>query len=95
MVTGHSLGAGVATILSLKLKNHYPDIRCIVYSPPGALISEALSEYTKSFVLSVVLGDDIVPRLTLHSVHFFKADLLRVIQLYISIKEYKLLFYFF
>ncbi len=79
MVTGHSLGAGVATILSLKLKSDYPDIRCIAYSPPGGLVSERLSEYTKSFVLSVVVGDDIIPRLGVHSVHKLKADILRVI----------------
>jgi len=54
MVTGHSLGAGTATILALKLKNEYPDIRCIAYSPPGGLVSEALSDYTKSFVMSII-----------------------------------------
>lgn len=78
-VTGHSLGAGTATILAMKLKNEYPDIRCIAYSPPGGLISEALSDYTKSFVMSVIVGDDIVPRLSLHSVHNLKAEILKEI----------------
>lgn len=80
-MTGHSLGAGVATILSLKLKKEFSDVRCIAYSPPGGLISEALADYTKSFVLSVVVGDDIVPRLSILSVHFLKADILRVIKI--------------
>ena len=78
LVTGHSLGAGAAVILSLKLKAEYPDLRCIAYSPPGGLISEALAEYTKSYVLTVIIGDDIVPRLSLRSVHNLKADILRV-----------------
>lgn len=78
-VTGHSLGAGVATILSLKLINEYPNLKCIAYSPPGGLISEALADYTKSFVMSVVIGDDIVPRLSLHSVHNLKAKILKVL----------------
>ncbi len=57
----------------------YPDIRCIAYSPPGGLVSEALSDYTKSFVMSVVVGDDIVPRLSVHSVHYLKANILKEI----------------
>lgn len=78
LITGHSLGAGTAVILSLKLKKDYPNIKCIAYSPPGGLISAALAEYTKSFVMSVVLGDDIVPRLSVRSVHNLKADILKV-----------------
>lgn len=78
MVTGHSLGAGAAVILSLKLKTDYPNVKCIAYSPPGGLISEALADYTKSFVLSVVVGDDIVPRLSLRSVHTLKSDIIKV-----------------
>ncbi len=31
MVTGHSLGAGTATILALKLKAEYPNIKCIAF----------------------------------------------------------------
>ena len=41
-------------------------------------MSEALSDYTKSFVMSVIVGDDIVPRLSLHSVHNLKANILKV-----------------
>ncbi|RNA23552.1 sn1-specific diacylglycerol lipase beta, partial [Brachionus plicatilis] len=79
LVTGHSLGAGTAVILALKLKAQYENIKCIAYSPPGGLISTALADYTKSFVMSVVLGDDIVPRLSLRSVHNLKADILKVL----------------
>ena len=89
MVTGHSLGAGVATILSLKLKSDYPDIRCIAYSPPGGLVSERLSEYTKSFVLSVVVGDDIIPRLGVYSIHSLKADIIRVYETIIIFVNWK------
>ena len=78
LVTGHSLGAGAAVMLSLKLKKDYPNIRCIAYSPPGHLVSKTLADYTKSFVLSVVLGDDIVSRLSVRSIHNLKADILKV-----------------
>ena len=78
LVTGHSLGAGTAVILALKLKSEYPNIKCIAFSPPGGLISQHLAEYTRSFVMSVVIGDDIVPRLSVHTVHNLKADILKV-----------------
>jgi len=78
MVTGHSLGAGTAVLLALKLKEEYPTVRCIAYSPPGGLISTPLVNYTKSFVMSVIVGDDIVPRLSLRSVHSLKAQILKV-----------------
>jgi sn1-specific diacylglycerol lipase len=61
------------------LRNEYPDIKCIAYSPPGGLISKDLSDYAKSFVLSVVLGDDIVPRLSVHSIHGLKLKMMKEI----------------
>jgi len=35
---GHSLGAGVAAILAILLKNDYPNLKCISFSPPGGLL---------------------------------------------------------
>ncbi len=57
VVTGHSLGAGTAVLLALKLRDEYPNLRCIAFSVPGGLLSPALAEYTKSFVMSVIVGD--------------------------------------
>jgi sn1-specific diacylglycerol lipase len=51
------LGAGTAVILAIKLRDEYPNLRCIAYSVPGGLLSPALAEFTKSFVLSVIVGD--------------------------------------
>jgi hypothetical protein len=73
-------GAGAATILSLKLKAEYPNLRCIGYSPPGHLLSEKLADYTKSFVMSVIIGDDIICRLSLRSIHDIKARIIKVLQ---------------
>lgn len=89
-MTGHSLGAGTATLLSLMLKKTYPDVRCIAYSPPGCLVSHTLARFTKSFIMSVVVGDDIVPRLSIRSVHNLKGDILK--QLYgCSLPKYKII----
>lgn len=79
VVISYDFSCFLATILALKLKSEYPNVRCIAYSPPGGLISEALSDYTKSFVMSVIIGDDIVPRLSIHSVHNLKAKILKVL----------------
>ena len=38
MITGHSLGAGVAALLAMLLQPIYPKLHCYAYSPPGGLI---------------------------------------------------------
>lgn len=35
VLTGHSLGAGAATVLSFLLYSQYPNLKCYAYSPPG------------------------------------------------------------
>jgi hypothetical protein len=65
--------------VAIKLRSHYPEIRCIAYSPASP-ISKELAEHVKTFVLSIVLGDDVIPRLGVHSVHSLKRKLLREIR---------------
>ena len=79
VIVGHSLGAGIAAILGLKFLKEYPNLKCICYSPPGGLMTQNLIEATKSFILTVILGDDIVPRLSLRSIHSLKANILKEI----------------
>ena len=43
MVTGHSLGGGVAAILSVLLRPQYSDIMCFSFSPPGGLLRYCIS----------------------------------------------------
>ncbi|VEL30432.1 unnamed protein product [Protopolystoma xenopodis] len=38
VVTGHSLGAGIATILSILLRSKYPNLTCLAFSPPLSLV---------------------------------------------------------
>lgn len=91
IIVGHSLGAGCSTLIGLKLKSQYPDLRVIAYAPPSGLLSVNLAEYTKKFVMSVVVGDDLVCRLSLRSVHYLKARVLR--ELYeTSLPKYQILF---
>ncbi|XP_011410095.1 PREDICTED: sn1-specific diacylglycerol lipase alpha-like [Amphimedon queenslandica] len=80
IITGHSYGAGVAALLSMLLKPVYPNLHCYAFSPPGGLISDAGISFTKSFITSVVLGTDLIPRLSLDSFQFFSKELLHEIK---------------
>ena len=64
-ITGHSLGAGVGSLLTLKLLErgiHSDKIRCYAYEPP-ACMSMTLAKTSLQSVWSLVNRDDIVPRL--------------------------------
>ncbi|KAH9589016.1 Fungal lipase-like domain [Trypanosoma melophagium] len=71
IVLGHSLGAGVATILSILLRTTEPRlrnrIRCLAYAPPGGLMSPALVSYSRSFVVGCFVGNDVIPRMAAHT----------------------------
>jgi hypothetical protein len=66
-IVGHSLGAGIGVILSLMLRNKFPNLRCLCYSPPGGLLTWELATSCFDFVNSFVLDSDIVPRLSLNN----------------------------
>ena len=63
---GHSLGGGVAQVLSLFLTRARPKWRvsCVAYEPPGATV-DAVTAAEMTYALSSVLADDAVPRLGL------------------------------
>ncbi|XP_069762799.1 diacylglycerol lipase-beta [Narcine bancroftii] len=79
IVTGHSLGAGAAAILAIKLHESYPGLRCYAFSPPGGLLSKALADYSKGFILSIVLGQDLIPRLSLRNIEDLKRRIIRIV----------------
>ncbi|KAI4801151.1 hypothetical protein KUCAC02_000077 [Chaenocephalus aceratus] len=79
VITGHSLGAGTASLLAILLRNSFPTLQCYSFSPPGGLLSKALADYSKDFVVSVVLGKDLVPRLSLPNMEDLKRKILKVV----------------
>ncbi|CAL1616674.1 unnamed protein product [Knipowitschia caucasica] len=79
VITGHSLGGGTAALLAVMLKNSYPTLKCYSFSPPGGLVSKALADYTKDFVVSVVVGKDLVPRLSLPNMEDLKRRILKIV----------------
>lgn len=80
VLVGHSLGAGTAAILAILLKQEHPNLCCFAYSPPGGLLSMPVVEHTRSFITSVVVGKDVVPRIGLHQMEAMRADLINAIQ---------------
>jgi len=65
VVTGHSLGAAVACMLSFHLKQYFPSLRCFAFCPPGGLISAPLSRMARQFCTSIIVGSDAISRLSL------------------------------
>ncbi|KAJ3319368.1 hypothetical protein HDV06_006395 [Boothiomyces sp. JEL0866] len=79
--SGHSLGAGVASLLAFLLKTK-PSIGfsektfAICYSTPGTIISLEAIPYFQTFCTSVVLGDDFITRLNQKNVYNIKNNII-------------------
>ena len=79
VVVGHSLGAGVAVLLSLFLRNAFPDVRCFGYGMPGAVVDDRTARECSSFVTSVILGTDMVPRMSFRALTDMREEVLDAI----------------
>jgi sn1-specific diacylglycerol lipase len=75
LITGHSLGAGLATVVALLLRQTYPELKCIAYSPPGGMLTKPLALKTRDFVTSVVLADDMISRSSIHSMFRLREEM--------------------
>jgi hypothetical protein len=62
VVVGHSLGGGAASLISLKLRHYYPQLKCLAFSCPGGLVSKRLSHAMTPFCTTIAVGKDAVPR---------------------------------
>ncbi|XP_062516630.1 diacylglycerol lipase-beta-like isoform X1 [Corticium candelabrum] len=84
VIIGHSLGAGTATILSLLYvlqdRDRYSGLACYAYSPPGGLLSLPAVELTKEFTTSIVIGKDMIPRLSLEKAYQLCHDMKYVVK---------------
>lgn len=72
LVTGHSLGGGVAALLTLLLsQGGLPPglgrLHCIALAP-AAVVSAPLAEASRDLVTAIVVGSDVIPHLSFASV---------------------------
>ena len=62
-LAGHSLGGSVAALLTYMLQTALPTVRCITYGCPSC-VDAVTSDILRERVISVVLHDDVISRIT-------------------------------
>lgn len=66
ILCGHSLGAGVASLMAVQLKESIPDVTCVGIASPPCLTRRAAEECS-SYITTIVADDDLVARSSVHS----------------------------
>ncbi|BHF75082.1 Zinc finger FYVE domain-containing protein 9 [Sparganum proliferum] len=79
VMCGHSLGAGLVSLMSVLLRTEYPELKAYAFEPPGALMNEQLSEYTRDFLVSTIHGSDVVGRLGVATLEDLRARLMHAL----------------
>eukprot|EP00795_Rhopilema_esculentum_P005103 gene5103-221_t len=79
-IVGHSLGAGVASILAFLLRPKYPKLTCFAYSAVGATFNYAASKHAQDFIYSIVVGKDVISRLNLHTLDELRYMIIELLQ---------------
>ncbi|KAL3922149.1 MAG: hypothetical protein SGILL_002360 [Bacillariaceae sp.] len=87
-VVGHSLGAGVATLLSYVLKAKFPTLKVYGYSPPGCTMTWKMATDCTPWITSFVLDNEIVPRLSVLALEDLRDEVLELIGR-IKVPKYK------
>ena len=77
VVTGHSLGAGTAVLLSMMLRSVYPSLKCMSYGTPNSVVDSKTADDLIPYVTSVVMNHDIVCRLSFTSLCSLRSRVLR------------------
>ncbi|RUS90108.1 hypothetical protein EGW08_002150 [Elysia chlorotica] len=90
VITGHGLGSGVAAVLSIILREQYPQLMCYAFSPMGACVSPNLSKYTQQFICSPTLGADMIVRTTLATFSKLRLSLVQAL-LQIDMPKYQIM----
>ncbi|KAI4462116.1 diacylglycerol lipase -related [Holotrichia oblita] len=79
VLTGHSLGAGVAALLAIIMRPKYPDLRVYAFAAPAGLLSREAARVTESFVFTVGVGDDFVMRLGVDSIENVRTGIIQTL----------------
>jgi len=77
VITGHSLGAGLATLLTMALEPElHGRLKCWSFCPPGGLLSVELAISTAPYVTSIVHAKDMVSRMTWRSLERLRDEVM-------------------
>lgn len=80
IITGHSLGAGLAILVGAKLRSKYADLRVFGFATPNGLLTREAAKFTEQFAFSIVIGDDCFARLSVETVENLKIGVLESLQ---------------
>lgn len=78
---GHSLGAAVATVCAIILREEHgaSNVFCFAFAPPPA-VSLFLAKKASTYVFSVVNNDDIIPRISMKQIKTLIVNIYKVVQ---------------
>ena len=83
VITGHSLGAGIAALLALILRKAWQgngvEIICSAFSPPGGLLSKRVAVAMGPWCTSVFVENDLVPTLGLAQVELLMDEVVHAL----------------
>lgn len=80
VITGHSLGAGLAVLVGAKLRPKFPKLKVYAFATPSGLLSREAIKYTEQYAFTIVVGDDFVARMSLEAVENLKVGILETLQ---------------
>ncbi len=65
LITGHSLGGGMAAMLTLYIRHHHSHVSCfgLSFACPPCLCAD-LSQWSRPYVMAVTCQDDVIARLS-------------------------------
>mmetsp|Transcript_37578 Transcript_37578/g.79239 ORF Transcript_37578/g.79239 Transcript_37578/m.79239 type:complete len:478 (+) Transcript_37578:57-1490(+) len=79
VVCGHSLGAGVASLLSIMLHPSFPSLKAFGYCPPGAVVDDGMATYCEGFITCIARQDDLIPRISHLTLETLREEFLNVL----------------
>ncbi|XP_017777073.1 PREDICTED: sn1-specific diacylglycerol lipase beta-like [Nicrophorus vespilloides] len=79
VLTGHSLGAGVAALLAIKIRPSYPELKVYAFATPAGVLSREAARLTESYIFTVGVGDDFVMRLGVDSVENLRTGVIQTL----------------
>ncbi|GFY67448.1 sn1-specific diacylglycerol lipase beta, partial [Trichonephila inaurata madagascariensis] len=79
IITGHSLGASIASILTLLFLHQYPNVKCYAFAPAPTMTKVALPSSFRN-IFTVIYGNDIVCCLNYENIKAMMVEVSKCVQ---------------